>query len=132
MQGHLPCLRLVLLTCPQVITLKCPQFLPHHYTLISLLAYSLFCWGRGMEDCFKSNFTLHSRDLFCLSVEDMSKKIISSKDYISYYENQLLAVLELLTFPLGSSSVRKLLVWLGFLAGVVFACLWGNNAALLV
>lgn len=84
-----------------------------------------------MEDCFKSNLTLHSRDLFCFSVEYMSKKIISSKDYISYYENQLLAVLELLLFPLGS-SVRKLLVWLGFLAGVVFACLWGNNATLLV
>ena len=84
-------------------------------------------WGRGTGACFRSNFTL----LICCSVEDISKKIISSEDCKSYYyENQLLLVFRVTyTYSLWAlPSVNKHLVWLRFLAGVAFACLERNNS----
>lgn len=66
-------------------------------------------WGRQRGACFKSNFTL----LICCSVGDISKKIISSEDYKSYYyENQLLLVFRV-TYTYSLWALLSVSTWSG-------------------
>ena len=84
-----------------------------------------FCWGRVLGDCFKSNFIVFSRNLYFFSVENILKKILSSK-FIDVMRTSCFWFSELLIFS-WSPCMYKYLVWLGFLVGVIFACFGGKQ-----